>query len=102
MADNSFAKYLPTEQTDEQRQQSPGYRRGFGQHVDGTRTAENTKREQLAAQRRERIRAAIAAGTIEYAGREYGSRNGSPLDPLEGQPNAIEAEWRREFGGGEK
>ncbi|KXO90276.1 hypothetical protein AXK56_09215 [Tsukamurella pulmonis] len=102
MSNNGFGKYLNGEQTEAQRQQSHGYRRGFGQHVDGTRTAENFKREQLATQRRARIRAAIDAGTVEYEGQEHGSRNGAPRDPLHDQPNAIEAEWRREFGGGAK
>lgn len=97
MSDNSFSKYLPTEQTEAQRRATPGYKKGFGQHIDGTRTAENTKRSQLATQRRARIWAAISAGTIEYEGP---GRNGAPQDPLHGQPNAIEAEWKREFGGG--
>lgn len=99
MSDNGFSKYLPREQTEAQRRATPGYKKGFGQHIDGTRAAENIKRSQLAAQRRARIRDAINAGTITYEGQEHGSRNGAPRDPLHGQPNAIEKAWRDEFGG---
>lgn len=87
-----FGKYLPTDaQVEANRRKAPGYTRGFGQHIDGSRDAANLKRSQLARQRRERIADAQRAKTAEY------DRDGKPLDPLRGDPAAIELEWKTEF-----
>ena len=92
-AGRGFGGYLPSEQQVEaNRRKAPGYRRGFGQHLDGSRDAENLKRSQLARQRRERIAEAQRAKTAEFG------RDGKPLDPLRGNPEAIESAWREEFG----
>lgn len=90
MSRKGFGSYLPSEQTDDQRRKSPGYRAGFGQLLDGSRDAANTKRSQLARQRRGRIADAQRAGTCEYG------RDGKPLDPLRDDPDAIELEWKTE------
>ena len=88
-----FGKYLPTDaQIEANRRKAPGYQRGFGQFVDGSRDAANLKRSQLAAQRRQRIAEAQRAKTASY------DRNGKPLDPLRDDPAAIELEWKTEFG----
>ncbi|WP_270485642.1 hypothetical protein [Gordonia jacobaea] len=88
-----FGKYLPTDaQIEANRRKAPGYQRGFGQFVDGSRDAANLKRSQLARQRRERIAEAQRAKTAEF------DRQGKPLDPLRDNPAAIEEKWREEFG----
>ncbi|WP_331436283.1 hypothetical protein RND64_20220 [Gordonia sp. w5E2] len=88
-----FGKYLLTDaQVEANRRKAPGYRRGFGQHLDGSRDARNLKRSQLARQRRQRIAEAQRAGTANY------DRQGKPLDPLADQPDLIEEKWRDEFG----
>lgn len=93
MSGKGFGKYLPTKETVEaQRRATPGYRRGFGRHIDGSQAAADTKRSQLAAQRRQRIAEAQRAKTAEFG------RDGKPLDPLRGDPAAIELEWKTEFG----
>ena len=92
MAHNGFGQFLPGEPTEAQVRRTPGYRAGFGQHLDGSRDAANLKRSQLAAQRRARIRNAINAGTATY------DRSGRPLDPLRDDPEAIEVEWHAEYG----
>ncbi|MDP0399183.1 hypothetical protein [Tsukamurella strandjordii] len=102
MSDNSFSKYLTSEQTDEQRRSTPGYKRGVGRYLDTTTTAASSKREQLAELRRARIRASIADGTQRFAGEVWGSKNGAPIDPLTGDDDAIEKAWRDVYGGGEK
>ena len=94
MPRNGFGKYLPTEQTDAAKRRHPSYRRGFGQHVDGSREAATLKRSQLAEQRRARIRAAISEGECKFG------FDGKPLDPLEGNADEIEREWSQEFGDG--
>lgn len=99
MSGNSFSKYLSGEMTDAQRRATPGYKRGVGRYLDPTTTAANSKREQLAQQRRARIRESIDAGTQRFSGEAYGSRNGQVIDPLTGDDDAIEAAWKREFGG---
>ena len=92
-AGRGFGRLLPSEQQVEaNRRKAPGYRRGFGQHLDGSQDAANLKRSQLARQRRERIADAQRAGTATY------DRQGKPLDPLADQPDLIEEKWRDEFG----
>lgn len=101
MSQNGFGQFLPSEPTPAQVRRSPGYRQGFGRHIDGSQAAANLKRSQLAAQRRARIRNAINAGTATYSGP---GRSGRPVDPLDGNPTAIEEAWAAEFdpdGGGE-
>ena len=92
MSQNGFGRYAPGEPTAAQVRKSPGYRLGFGQHLDGSRDAANLKRSQLAAQRRARIATAQANGAAEY------DRSGRPVDPLRDDPEAIEVEWSAEFG----
>ncbi|GAA4661674.1 hypothetical protein [Gordonia humi] len=92
MAHNGFGRYLPTDQTDAERRSTPGYRRGLGQYVDGTRDTATTKRAQLAEQRRERIRQAIADGTATFG------FDGKPVDPLAEDPDAVEAAWQDAHG----
>ena len=92
MAHNGFGQFLPAEPTAAQVRRSPGYRQGFGRHLDGSLGATNLKRSQLAAQRRERIATAQRAGAAEY------DRSGRPLDPLRDDPEAIDVEWHAEFG----
>lgn len=92
-AGRGFGRLLPSEkQVEAQRRATPGYRRGFGRHIDGSQAAADTKRSQLAAQRRQRIAEAQRAKTAEY------DRQGKPLDPLRDNPEAIELEWKTEFG----
>lgn len=92
-AGRGFGGYLPSkEQIEANRRLHPSYRRGFGQHIDGSRDAANLKRSQLARQRRERIAEAQRAKTASY------DRQGKPLDPLRDDPAAIELEWKTEFG----
>ncbi|OZC31216.1 hypothetical protein [Gordonia polyisoprenivorans] len=92
MSQNGFGQFLPSEPTPAQVRRSPGYRQGFGRHIDGSQAAANLKRSQLAAQRRARIRNAINAGTATY------DRAGRPVDPIADNPEAIEVEWSAEYG----
>ncbi|MGV9672317.1 hypothetical protein ACWDPV_17260 [Gordonia sp. NPDC003504] len=89
---SGFGQYLTGEPTTAQRRRSPGYRKGFGRHIDGSQDAANEKRSQLAAQRRARIRDAQKAGTATY------DRNGRPVDPLADDAAMIEEKWADEFG----
>lgn len=102
MSNNGFGKYLSGEQTDAQRRATPGYKRGVGRYLEPATTAANTKREQLAQLRRQRIRESIDAGTQRFAGEAYGSKNGEVIDPLTGDDDAIEKAWRDVYGGGAK
>lgn len=92
MSQNGFGQFLPSEPTPAQVRRGPGYRQGFGRHIDGSQDAANLKRSQLAAQRRARIATAQRAGAAEY------DRSGRPVDPLRDDPEAIEVEWSAEFG----
>ncbi|MFF0707405.1 hypothetical protein [Gordonia sputi] len=94
MPRNGFGKYLPAEATEAAKRRHPSYRRGFGKHVDGSREAQQTKRSQLAEQRRARIRAAIADQSATY------DLSGRPVDPLADDADAIEQAWADEYDNG--
>ncbi|MGC4960039.1 hypothetical protein [Gordonia sp. DT101] len=92
MARDGIAKYLAKEPTAAQQRRTPGYRNGFGRLLTDDATAEQAKRSQLAALRRDRIKAAISSRTCEFDVR------GKPIDPLVDDDAAIEQAWQETFG----